>query len=78
MDDSARNVLLFTDGEEGSLSFIALDKKVKATLTQAVKQRRTSEAADAWRLMPADEPSSKGAPTSSPKSGRIAPARAQC
>ena len=28
MDDSARNVLLFTDGEEGSLSFIALDKKV--------------------------------------------------
>ena len=37
MDDSARNVLLFTDGEEGSLSFIALDKKVKAFVKRKYK-----------------------------------------
>ena len=48
VDDSEQNVLKFTDGEEGSMSFITLDKKVKAH----VKKQFKHMAGDFWTGSP--------------------------
>ena len=48
VDNSDENVLKFTDGEEGSMSFITLDKKVKAH----VKKQFKHMAGDFWTGAP--------------------------
>ena len=48
VDDSEQNVPKFTDGEEGSMSFITLDKKVKAH----VKKQFKHMAGDFWTGAP--------------------------